>query len=148
MSNEKTCGILLLGNDSKAKQEAQFKAAMQAVLNSEHINRILFENNNHIKFTQITRNLIPASTPLELVSCYAPHIDYSILYAEYDHIHNISSSRLPVHHALFAVRKFIIDESDIIIYNAAFPSPMQKRIQKYLSHKKSKTLIDIDQQKL
>lgn len=145
-----TCGILLLGNSPEIKKVAQFTAAMQDVLNNEKISRILFENNNHNKFTQIARNLIPKSTSLELVSCYAPHIDYSVLYTEYDQIHNIppESSHTSVHHALFTVRKFVIDNSDIVIYNSAFPSPMQERIQKYLSRKKGKILIDIARQKL
>lgn len=146
----RTCGILLLGNYPEVKKVAQFATAMQDVLNNEKISRILFENNNHIKFTQITRNLISKSTSLELVSCYAPHIDYSVLYTEYDQIHNIPPAPLhtSVHHALFAVRKFIIDQSDIIIYNSAFPSVMHKRIQTYLSHKKAKILIDMNRQKL
>lgn len=143
-----TCGIILLGGNPEVKKAAQFTAVLQDILNKEKISRILFENNNPIVFTKITRNQIPASVSLELVSCYASHIDYSILYAEYDEIHNLAPEYTSVHHALLAVRKFIIDQSDIIIYNSAFSSPMQARIQKYLSRTKAKLLIDIDQYNL
>lgn len=145
MSNQKTCGILLLGSEPEVKKAAQFTAVLQDILNKENISCILFENNNPVKFTQITRNQIPKSVSLELVSCYASHIDYSVLYAEYDEIHNFPREHTTVYHALLAVRKFIIDQSDIIIYNSAFPSPIQERIQKYLSRKEAKLLIDIDQ---
>lgn len=145
MSNKKTCGILLLGSEPEVKKAAQFTSVLQDILNKEKISRILFENNNPVKFTQITRNQIPKSVSLELVSCYAPHIDYSVLYTEYDEIHNLPPEYTSVHHALLAVRKFIIEQSDIIIYNSASPAAMQERIQKYLSRKEAKLLIDIDQ---
>ena len=75
-----TCGILLLGSDSQAKKAAQFTSVLQNILTQQKISRILFENNNPIPFTQLTRGLLPRTVSLELVSCYASHIDYRVLY--------------------------------------------------------------------
>ena len=140
-----TCGILLLGSDSQAKKAAQFTSVLQNILTQQKISRILFENNNPIPFTQLTRGLLPRSVSLELVSCYASHIDYRVLYTEYDQIHNLPREHTSIRQALFNVRKFIIDQSDIIIYHAACPAAKQERVQKYLSHTKNKLLIDIGQ---
>ena len=139
-----TCGILLLGSDSEAKKAAQFTSVLQNILTKEKVSRILFENNNPIQFTRLTRNQIPKAVSLELVSCYASHIDYSVLYTEYDQIHNLPREHTSIRHALFAVRKFNIDQSDIIIYNSTSPAAMQERIQKYLSRTKNKQLMDIN----
>ena len=62
----KTCGILLLGSDSEAKSSTIYLLCLQNILTKEKVSRILFENNNPIQFTRLTRNQIPKAVSLEL----------------------------------------------------------------------------------